>query len=107
MLFRSGSKGSELDNTLKRVPVLGGSPETICSHDAQLRGRSSGQTTPSSSRPGPAEGSGACRHYDVSPDKRFLLLKDVDVSGANKPAPPEIRIVLHWFDELNRLVPAK
>ena len=46
------------------------------------------------------------RHYDVSPDgKRFLLLKDV--ATASKPDPPEIRIVLHWFDELNRLVPAK
>ena len=51
---------------------------------------------------------GAAGPYDVSPDgKRFLLLKDVETAGAEKPAPPEIRLVQHWFDELNRLVPAK
>ena len=48
------------------------------------------------------------RHYDVSPDgKRFLLLKDVETSGSTKPPPPEIRLVLHWVNELERLVPAK
>jgi hypothetical protein len=44
------------------------------------------------------------RQYDVSPDgKRFLLLKDVDVAGTEKPIQAEIHIVLHWFDELERL----
>jgi Tol biopolymer transport system component len=48
------------------------------------------------------------RHYDVSPDgKRFLLLKDVETSGSTKRPPPEIRVVLHWVNELERLVPAK
>ena len=48
------------------------------------------------------------RHYDVSPDgKRFLLLKDVETSGSTKPPPPEIRLVRHWVNELERLVPAK
>jgi serine/threonine-protein kinase len=47
-------------------------------------------------------------HYDVSPDgKRFLLLKDVDVPGTDKPAQPELRIVLNWQEELKRLVPTK
>lgn len=50
----------------------------------------------------------AGRHYDVSPDgPRFLMLKDVEATGADKAAPPEMRLVLHWFDELNRLVPEK
>jgi hypothetical protein len=48
------------------------------------------------------------RHYDVSPDgKRFLLLKDVETSGSTKPPPPEIRLVLRWLNELERLVPAR
>jgi serine/threonine-protein kinase len=48
------------------------------------------------------------RHYDVSRDgKRFLLLKDVETSGSTKPPPPEIRLVLHWLNELERLVPPK
>jgi serine/threonine-protein kinase len=51
----------------------------------------------------------AGRHYDVSPDgKRFLLLKDVETSGSTRPPPlMEIRIVQHWVNELERLVPAK
>ena len=50
----------------------------------------------------------AGRHYDVSPDgKRFLLLKDVETSGSTEPPPPEIRVVQHWVNELERLVPAK
>jgi serine/threonine-protein kinase len=48
------------------------------------------------------------RHYDVSPDgQRFLLLKDVETPGSIKPPPPEIRLVQHWVNELERLVPAK
>jgi serine/threonine-protein kinase len=48
------------------------------------------------------------RHYDVSPDgKRFLLLKEVETAGVNKPAAPEIRLVQNWTEELKRLVPAK
>ena len=44
----------------------------------------------------------------VSPDgKRFLLLKDAETSGGTKPPPLEIRLVLHWVNELERLVPAK
>jgi serine/threonine-protein kinase len=48
------------------------------------------------------------RHYDVSPNgNRFLLLKDVETSGSTRPPPPEIRLVQHWVNELERLVPAK
>ena len=46
----------------------------------------------------------AGNHYDVSPDgKRFLLLKDVDTSSTGQPPANELRIVLHFFDELDRL----
>jgi serine/threonine-protein kinase len=45
-------------------------------------------------------------HYDVSRDgQRFLLLKDVETAGANKPPQPELRKVLNWVEELKRLVP--
>ena len=48
------------------------------------------------------------RHYDVSPDgKRFLLLKDVETPGIDKPAAPQIRLVQHWLEELTRLVPPR
>lgn len=43
-------------------------------------------------------------HYDVSPDgKRFLLLKDVETSSTGQPAANELRIVLQFFHELDRL----
>ena len=39
-------------------------------------------------------------NYDVSPDgQRFLMVKDESSSG-------RLNIVLNWFDELNRIVPA-
>jgi serine/threonine-protein kinase len=45
------------------------------------------------------------RHYDISGDgKRFLLMKDPDAPGTGKPAQPEVRLVLHFADELDRLV---
>ena len=48
------------------------------------------------------------RHYDVSSDgKRFLLLKDVETTSTGKPMQPELRIVLHFSDELERLVPKR
>ena len=43
--------------------------------------------------------------YDVSPDgQRFLMLKPVESQGA---APTQINVVLNWFEELKRRVPAK
>ena len=41
--------------------------------------------------------------YDVAPDGRFIMLKDVN--DALHPA--EIVLVEGWFQELARLVPAK
>ena len=40
-------------------------------------------------------------NYDVAPDGRFLMIQE-----PNGPTPLEINIVLNWFEELKRLVPA-
>ena len=46
------------------------------------------------------------RHYDISPDgTRFLMIKDD--ATADGSAPINIRVVLNWTDELERLVPAE
>jgi hypothetical protein len=44
------------------------------------------------------------RHYDVSPDGRFLMLQ-----GPQAPPPPPVTqmvLVLNWFEELKRLAPS-
>ena len=48
----------------------------------------------------------AQRTYAVSPDgQRFLMIKDATTDGT---APrPSMTVVLHWVEELKRLVPAK
>jgi Tol biopolymer transport system component len=43
-----------------------------------------------------------CQTYDVAPDGRFLMLQD-----PLEPVPPRINVVLNWFEELKRLVPAE
>jgi hypothetical protein len=41
--------------------------------------------------------------YDVSPDgQRFLMLKATEQAQV----PPEINVVLNWFEELKQKVPA-
>jgi hypothetical protein len=40
--------------------------------------------------------------YDVSPDGRFVMLRD---AGAGKAVPPQIVVVQNWLEELKRLVP--
>jgi serine/threonine-protein kinase len=48
---------------------------------------------------------GASPNYDVSPDgQRFLMLKPVEQEQA---APTQINVVLNWFEELKRRVPAE
>jgi hypothetical protein len=37
-------------------------------------------------------------NYDVGPDGRFLIIKDVEGSD-------QINVVQNWFEELKRLVP--
>ena len=42
--------------------------------------------------------------YDVAPDgERFVMIRPTEESGTT--APPEIRIAVNWFQELERLVP--
>jgi serine/threonine protein kinase/Tol biopolymer transport system component len=44
-------------------------------------------------------------NYDVSPDgQRFLMFKTAEASDA---APTQINVVLNWFEELKRRVPAR
>lgn len=43
-------------------------------------------------------------NYDVAPDgRRFLMIKP----GGEEQAPTQVNLVLNWFEELKRLVPAK
>jgi hypothetical protein len=51
---------------------------------------------------GPAAG----RPYDVSPDNRFLMIKE-HAANDRRATPASISVVQNWFEELNRLVPAK
>jgi eukaryotic-like serine/threonine-protein kinase len=44
------------------------------------------------------------RGYDVFPDGRFISLSPLPGDVAN-PARAEVRVVLNWFEELNRLAP--
>ena len=47
------------------------------------------------------------RSYDIAVDgRRFLMINTVD-SPAQSGGPPVHVVVQHWFDELQRLVPAK
>ena len=42
--------------------------------------------------------------YDVAPDgERFVMIRPIEDSSTT--APPEIRVVVNWFEELERLVP--
>jgi serine/threonine-protein kinase len=55
---------------------------------------------------GPYERSPATSpNYDVSPDgQRFLMLKSAETGES---APTQINVVLNWFEELKRRVPAE
>jgi serine/threonine-protein kinase len=51
---------------------------------------------------------GDVRDYDVMPDGRFISSVPAgDESDAGSAAPPQIRIVLNWFEELRQRVPVK
>jgi serine/threonine-protein kinase len=49
------------------------------------------------------QGVGA-RPYDVAPDGRFLIMRDVQTEGGGG-TPSNIIVVLNWLEELKRLVP--
>jgi hypothetical protein len=51
--------------------------------------------------------SGLARSYDAMPDgKHFLVIKNVAQNGAAEQ-PNQLRVILNWDEELNRLAPAK
>jgi Tol biopolymer transport system component len=53
--------------------------------------------------------SSSTRAFDVMPDGRFvgLLGESAAELEARESVPREVRIVLNWFEDLKRLVPAK
>jgi hypothetical protein len=51
---------------------------------------------------GPAPG----RPYDLSPDGRFLMIKE-NAAHDGRATPASITVVQNWLEELKRLVPAK
>ena len=53
-------------------------------------------------------GLSAPRGYDIMPDGRLIgLIAPQQAADAAGTAPPEIRVVLNWTEELKRLVPVK
>ena len=77
------------------VPVLRTQPEIAF-----------GSPVPMQNVPRPAVTSGGLRGYDILADGRFVSL----VPAPDNPSTPdalssELRVVVHWFEELNRLVP--
>ena len=46
------------------------------------------------------DGEGA--HFDIGADGRFLMIKP---GGSTETQPPQITVVLHWFEELLERVP--
>jgi hypothetical protein len=44
--------------------------------------------------------------HDVAPDGRFLMIRTLArESGVEAPPPPQINVVLNWFEELEERVP--
>jgi serine/threonine-protein kinase len=81
-------------------------PDTIMAVSVRLADLALGP--PQAVVKGPYASSGGWRHYDVSADgQRFLLLKEAQPADGQKPAAPEIHVVVNWTEELKRLVPAK
>ena len=44
------------------------------------------------------------RPFDLAPDGRFLMIRAAGQPGADAP-PPQITVVLNWFEELKARVP--
>ena len=51
--------------------------------------------------------SGLTRAFDMLPDGRFIGLVSGSEDGPGTADSREIRVVINWFDQLKRLVPAK
>ncbi len=82
-LFYLAAPGKVMSVPVQRVPTF-----------------SAGNPQMSFEGPYPAPNDGVT--YDVSPDgKRFLMIKLAQPSGTS-PAPPQLVVVLNWFEELKR-----
>jgi hypothetical protein len=51
------------------------------------------------------QGSGGARNYDVAPDKRFLMIKEVE-RNAEPPPRDKLIVVLNWADEVRQALAA-
>jgi hypothetical protein len=49
---------------------------------------------------------GGSRPYDLTPDGRFIIIRSSQAEAGSGTA-PNVILVLNWFEELKRLVPAK
>jgi Tol biopolymer transport system component len=84
LFYRSGGKMMAVD-IVSQPGFSGGKPRVLFE----------GRYTPAP---------GTTPNYDVSPDgQRFLMIKP---SEASEAAPTQIQVVLNWFEELKRRVPA-
>ena len=51
--------------------------------------------------------SGTATAYDIHPDgKRFIMVSEPDAPASDQPR-QQVNVVLHWFEELKRLLPTK
>ena len=48
---------------------------------------------------------GGSRQYDVAPDGRFLMLKEVASQSPGDVLPPQVVLIQNWFEELRERVP--
>ena len=111
LFYRSGDKMMAVEVSQSPDRQGGGNqsrdPSTSLP-SAPLRAGSSGAVSFSASTPkvlfeGRYEIGPPLTNYDVSPDgQRFLMIK----SSEQQQAPTQINVVLNWFEELRRKVPA-
>ena len=47
------------------------------------------------------------RQYHVAPDGRFLMMKPLVESDDDAESPPQINVVLNWFEELKERAPVR
>jgi serine/threonine-protein kinase len=57
-------------------------------------------------RPAPYHALWSGRTYDISLDDQRFLMPDYGTTANSNPGPPRLIVVLNWYEELKRLVPA-
>jgi hypothetical protein len=57
---------------------------------------------------GAIQDTGAPRNYDITPDgKQFIVVLNAEREQNSQPSPPQINVVLNWFEELKQKAPLK